>query len=134
VDAFGRDARTLLDEVSGDPAFAATRFVLEPGRYLVAEAGIYVARVLDIKTSRGKTFVVLDGGMHHHLAASGNLGQVIKRNFPIAVLTKLDRAASETVDVVGPLCTPLDVLGRDVRLLQWRRATSSESSSPAPTG
>jgi diaminopimelate decarboxylase len=116
VEAFGRDLRALLDEISADSSFAGTRFVLEPGRYLVAEAGIYVARVVGVKTSRGKTFVVLDGGMHHHLAASGNLGQVIKRNFPIAVLTKLDRAASEAVDVVGPLCTPLDILGRDVRL------------------
>jgi diaminopimelate decarboxylase len=90
--------------------------VLEPGRYLVAEAGIYVARVLDVKTSRGKKFVVLDGGMHHHLAASGNLGQVIKRNFPIAVLNKLDRTEDEEYDVVGPLCTPIDVLGRGVPL------------------
>ena len=85
---FGRDVRTLLDEVSGDAGVRGTRFVLEPGRYLVAEAGIYVARVMDIKKSRGKTFVVLDGGMNHHLAASGNLGQVIKRNFPIAVLNQ----------------------------------------------
>ena len=63
--------------------------MLEPGRYLVGEAGIYVARVIDIKMSRGKKFLILDGGMNHHLAASGNLGQVIKRNFPIAVLNKM---------------------------------------------
>ncbi len=116
IESFGRELRALVDGVSGDAVFAGTRFVLEPGRYLVAEAGIYVARVLDVKTSRGKTFVVLDGGMHHHLAASGNLGQVIKRNFPIAVVNKLDRSAHEEVDVVGPLCTPLDVLGRGVPL------------------
>jgi len=116
IECFGRDVRTLADDLRSDAAFAGTRFVLEPGRYLVAEAGIYVARVLDVKTSRGKRFVVLDGGMHHHLAASGNLGQVIKRNFPIAVLNKLDRKAHEEVDVVGPLCTPLDILGRGVLL------------------
>ena len=116
VESFGREVRQLVAGASGDAAFDGTRFVLEPGRYLVAEAGIYVARVLDVKRSRGRTFVVLDGGMHHHLAASGNLGQVIKRNFPIAVVNKLDRPDSEAVDVVGPLCTPLDILGREVPL------------------
>jgi diaminopimelate decarboxylase len=116
VDELGRALVALLNGLSGDAAFAGTRFVLEPGRYLVAEAGVYVARVVDTKTSRGKRFVVLDGGMNHHLAASGNLGQVLKRNFPIAVLNKLGRSDGETVDVVGPLCTPLDALGRDVRL------------------
>jgi diaminopimelate decarboxylase len=69
-----------------------------------------------VKTSRGKTFAVLDGGMNHHLAASGNLGQVIKRNFPIAVLNRLGERERRPVDVVGPLCTPLDVLGRGVEL------------------
>jgi diaminopimelate decarboxylase len=116
IDSFGREVRQLIADVNDDTAFDDTRFVLEPGRYLVAEAGIYVARVLDVKQSRGKQFVVLDGGMHHHLAASGNLGQVIKRNFPIAVVNKLDRTEHEEVDVVGPLCTPLDVLGRGVQL------------------
>lgn len=114
LDVLGRELRTLLDDVRSEPALRDARFVVEPGRYVVAEAGIYVARVVDVKTSRGKTFAVLDGGMHHHLAASGNLGQVIKRNFPIAVLTKLNRPATARADLVGPLCTPLDVLGRDV--------------------
>ena len=116
IESFGREAQKLIGAVSDEPAFEGTRFVVEPGRYLVAEAGIYVARVVDIKTSRGKKFLVLDGGMNHHLAASGNLGQVIRRNFPIAILNKLDRQACEEVDVVGPLCTPLDVLGRGVLL------------------
>jgi diaminopimelate decarboxylase len=90
--------------------------MLEPGRFLVGEAGVYVARISDIKTSRGKKFLILDGGMNHHLAASGNLGQVIKRNFPIAILNKLNAGPDETVEVVGPLCTPLDTLGRSVKL------------------
>jgi diaminopimelate decarboxylase len=105
-----------MREVRNEPLFSGTRFMLEPGRYLVGEAGIYVARVTDIKISRGKKFLILDGGMNHHLAASGNLGQVIKRNFPIAILNKLDQEPRERVDVVGPLCTPLDVLARDVDL------------------
>jgi len=83
---------------------------------LVADAGVYLTRVLDVKLSRSKTFVILDGGMNHHLAASGNLGQTIKRNFPIAIATKWGEPDQETVEVVGPLCTPLDTLGRAVAL------------------
>jgi diaminopimelate decarboxylase len=106
----------LLAELRNPWWLADTKLMVEPGRYLVAEAGIYVARVNDIKVSRGKKFLITDGGMHHHLAASGNLGQTIKRNYPLTLLSKIDRPAEEVVDVVGPLCTPLDVLGRSVRL------------------
>ena len=112
LDAWQRGLAELRAERSQDPRLAKARLIIEPGRFLVGEAGIYLVRVLDVKTSRGKTFVVTDGGMHHHLAASGNLGQTIKRNFPLAVVNQLDRPATETVDVVGPLCTPLDTLGR----------------------
>jgi diaminopimelate decarboxylase len=99
-----------------DPDFNGTRFIVEPGRFLVGESGVYVARITDIKESRGKTFLILDGGMNHHLAASGNLGQTIKRNYPIALVGKLEDPDAEKVDVVGPLCTPLDTLGRDIHL------------------
>ena len=104
----------LMGEVRQEPYFSGTRFIVEPGRYLVGEAGIYIARVNDIKVSRGKKFVILDGGMNHHLAASGNLGQVIKRNFPLTVINKLDDPQREIVDIVGPLCTPLDTLAREI--------------------
>jgi diaminopimelate decarboxylase len=106
----------LMVEIEGDRSLAGTRFLVEPGRFLVAEAGVYVARINDIKVSRGKTFYILDGGMNHHLAASGNLGQVIKRNFPLAVVNRLGEAPVQNVDVVGPLCTPLDTLARDAAL------------------
>lgn len=102
----------LASELAGDRMFRGTRFILEPGRFLVGPAGVYIARVTEVKVSRGKTFVIADGGMNHHLAASGQLGQVLRRNFPVAILTKLDRSPEATVDVVGPLCTPLDVLAR----------------------
>ena len=108
--------REIVAETRFDSVFAATQFVVEPGRYLVGEAGVYITRVNDIKVSRGKKFLIVDGGMNHHLAASGNLGQTIKRNYPVAVLNKMDRSDEETVDVVGPLCTPLDVLARGVCL------------------
>lgn len=107
---------SLLDEIQQDAALRSAQLIIEPGRFLVAESGLYVTKVTDVKTSRGKTFVVVDGGMHHHLAASGNLGQTIKRNFPIAVLNKLGTTSSNCVDVVGPLCTPLDTLARDIML------------------
>lgn len=106
----------LFESIDHDPIFDGTRFVVEPGRFLVGEAGIYVARINDIKVSRGKKFLILDGGMNHHLAASGNLGQTIKRNYPIAIANKMDLPSQETVDVVGPLCTPLDTLARGVNL------------------
>jgi len=107
---------TLAAEIRPDARFRGTQLVIEPGRYLVGEAGVYLARVNDIKESRGKTFLVVDGGMNHHLAASGNLGQVIKRNFPAALVNRLDDPVGPAVDVVGPLCTPLDVIARDVAL------------------
>lgn len=106
----------LMAEIKDELLFAGTQFMVEPGRYLVGEAGIYVARINDIKISRGKKFLILDGGMNHHLAASGNLGQTIKRNFPVALLNRLGDTSREIVDIVGPLCTPLDTLARIVEL------------------
>ena len=116
LERFGRELDLLMTDIRAKPVFAGTKFVIEPGRYLTAEAGIYAVQVNDIKLSRGKKFLIVDGGMNHHLAASGNLGQVIKRNFPIAILNKMGVEPQEKVDVVGPLCTPLDVLARDVDL------------------
>jgi diaminopimelate decarboxylase len=84
--------------------------VLELGRYIVGEAGIYVTRVIDRKVSRGEVFLVTDGGLHHQLAASGNFGQVIRRNYPVAIGNRMDKDAVETASVVGCLCTPLDLL------------------------
>ncbi|MET1134259.1 MAG: pyridoxal-dependent decarboxylase, exosortase A system-associated [Aeromicrobium sp.] len=98
------------------PRLRDARVLLELGRYIVGEAGVYVTRVVDRKESRGTTFLVVDGGMHHQLAASGNFGQVIRRNYPIAVGNRMDEVPSETVQVVGCLCTPLDLLGDRVTL------------------
>jgi diaminopimelate decarboxylase len=92
------------------------RLQIELGRYLVGEAGVYVAQVLDRKVSRGEVFLVTDGGLHHHLAASGNFGQVIRRNYPVAIGNRMDVAEREQVNIVGPLCTPLDLLAERVEL------------------
>jgi diaminopimelate decarboxylase len=118
--AWGKSLRSLIGETRGSPSYSDTRFLVEPGRFLVGEAGVYVTRVSDVKTSRGKTFLVLDGGMNHHLAASGNLGQVLKRNFPAAILNRLGEPSAATADLVGPLCTPLDVIARDVPVPEAR--------------
>jgi diaminopimelate decarboxylase len=90
--------------------------VLELGRYLVGEAGIYVAEVVDRKVSRGHTFLITNGGLHHHLAASGNFGQVVRKNYPVVVGNRVVGTEREVVSVVGPLCTPLDLLADRMEL------------------
>lgn len=92
--------------------------VIELGRYLVGEAGIYVCRVIERKISRGQVFLITDGGMHHHLAASGNFGQIVRKNYPVVIGNRVHGSARETASVVGPLCTPLDVLADRMDLAQ----------------
>lgn len=100
-------ARTELPEA---------KLVIELGRYFVGEAGLYVARVIDRKISRGQVFLVTDGGLHHALAASGNFGQVVRKNYPATIGNKADAALRETASIVGPLCTPLDLLADRMEL------------------
>jgi diaminopimelate decarboxylase len=108
----------LASEAAQDDRLRAAHLIVEPGRFLTAEAGIYITQVLDVKRSGDTTYVILNGGMHQHLAASGNLGQVIKRNYPIGVLNRMGALPEQPVELVGPLCTPLDTLGRNVILPQ----------------
>ena len=97
--------------------FPAAEFVLELGRYFVGEAGVYVSRVIDRKESRGQVYLVTDGGLHHHLSASGNFGQVIRKNYPVLVGNKVEPPGTPSVaSAVGPLCTPLDLLGDKMSL------------------
>jgi diaminopimelate decarboxylase len=98
------------------PSLADSRFAVELGRWIAGECGVYLATVIDRKESRGETFLVTDGGLHHQLAASGNFGTVVRRNYPIAVASRYETAPQETVTVVGCLCTPLDKLGDQVEL------------------
>lgn len=92
------------------PALADTELCMELGRYLVGEAGVYLTRVIDRKVSHGVTYLVTDGGLHHQLAASGNFGTVVRRNYPSAIATHYGEEATEEVNIVGCLCTPLDRL------------------------
>ncbi len=90
--------------------------VMELGRYLSAEAGVYVCEIIDRKVSRGETFLIANGGLHHHLALSGNFGQVIRKNYPVCIGNAVHSDEMETVTVVGPLCTPLDILADKMAL------------------
>ncbi|WP_077148091.1 pyridoxal-dependent decarboxylase, exosortase A system-associated [Sphingopyxis sp. KK2] len=115
------DAKAVGDALAAtlaarDPMLGASRFAMELGRWLVAEAGVYLTRIVDRKMSHGETFLVTDGGLHHQLAASGNFGTVIRRNYPIALANRFGAEPVETVSVVGCLCTPLDRLGDQVAL------------------
>ena len=104
----GANLASLVENAKA--ALPDARLVIELGRYLVGEAGLYVCRVIDRKISRGHVFLVTDGGLHHHLAASGNFGQVIRKNYPVAIGNRMGAADVEQASVVGPLCTPLDLL------------------------
>lgn len=104
-----RVAAALLPQLAPD-----TEYAIELGRWLVGEAGVYLTRILDRKTSFGKIFLVADGGMHHQLAASGNFGQVVRRNFPVAIASRFRAEAEEEASIVGCLCTPLDRFADDV--------------------
>ncbi|VVT03801.1 Pyridoxal-dependent decarboxylase, exosortase A system-associated [Sphingomonas sp. EC-HK361] len=114
IERVGRSLREATDNAAH--SLTGTRFAIELGRWLVAEAGVYLTRVVDRKESRGETFLVVDGGLHHQLAASGNFGTVVRRNYPVAVAHRMGEPASETVSVVGCLCTPLDRLADRVAL------------------
>lgn len=109
VEAVGAALAAELDRLD-------TQYAIELGRWLVGEAGIYLARVIDRKESQGETFLVVDGGLHHHLAATGNFGTVVRRNYPVAVAHRMQDPAEEVVTIVGPLCTPLDRLADRVAL------------------
>jgi len=124
---FPGEQRLLLDDLSTNLANLLKQYqealvdidiIMELGRYLVGEAGVYVSKVVDKKMSRDTTYLICDGGLHHHLSNSGNFGQVIRKNYPVAIGNKLtiDDDNNELVNIVGPLCTPLDILADKVKL------------------
>lgn len=107
----GAVGAALAERLSALPdVLEGTAFCIELGRYLVGEAGVYLTRIIDRKESHGEVFLVTDGGLHHQLAASGNFGTVVRRNYPSAIATKFGAPVEEEASVVGCLCTPLDRL------------------------
>ena len=113
LDEIGTNLHSLFEQYSNQ--FKNTSIITELGRYIVGESGVYISKIIDKKISRGSTFLIVNGGLHHHLAASGNFGQVIRKNYPVTIANKIG-GTTEKASVVGPLCTPLDVLAQDMVL------------------
>ena len=114
LDPIARNLAGVVPELRD--ALPEAELCLELGRYLVGEAGVYVCEVVDKKVSRGHEFLITNGGLLHHLAASGNFGQVIRKNYPVLVANRVGTGKTRNVSVVGPLCTPLDLLADRVDL------------------
>jgi len=110
------DVEAIGAALAGQVGDEAGRYAIELGRWLVAEAGVYLTRIVDRKESHGRIFLVTDGGLHHQLAASGNFGTVVRRNYPAAIATRFGAAPEEEASIVGCLCTPLDRLADDALL------------------
>jgi diaminopimelate decarboxylase len=116
LESFGESFQRLLHSYRSDPRLEGCRFIFELGRYLVADAGLYVTRAVEVKQMKGKTFVVTDGGMNHHLTATGNMGQVFRKSYPLLNLSRMGGESGVDVAVAGPCCTPLDMFGTDIPL------------------
>ena len=114
LSSIGENLKHLVERARNEMPQAS--LVIELGRHLVGEAGVYVTRIVDRKVSRGQVFLITDGGLNHHLSASGNFGQVIRKNYPVAIGNRIDATVRETASIVGPLCTPLDVLADQMDL------------------
>jgi diaminopimelate decarboxylase len=112
VEAIGTVLGRTLEDARD--ALPGTRFAIELGRWLVGEAGVYLSRIVDRKISHGELFLVVDGGLHHQLAASGNFGTVVRRNYPVALASRFGAPGEEEATIVGCLCTPLDRLADKV--------------------
>lgn len=97
--------------------FSNTIFLIESGRFIVGDAGYFVCKVVDVKVSREKKFVILDGGINHYMSLSPFFR--FEAHNPRIRLIKKHYAAGmpvETVELAGPLCTSLDCLARKVVL------------------
>lgn len=114
IEAVGAALESAFDSLPAN--LAETHFCIELGRYLVGEAGVYITRIVDRKISHDEVFLITDGGLHHQLAASGNFGTVIRRNYPVVIATKYGADPQEVASVVGCLCTPLDKLSDQAHL------------------
>lgn len=116
--SIGENMQSLLSSVESIHSDKSINVIVELGRYIVGESGVYICKIADKKISRGKTYLIVNGGMHHHLAASGNLGQKNRKNFPVYIANKIDSPIKEEVNIVGKLCTPLDLLADSLELSQ----------------
>jgi diaminopimelate decarboxylase len=117
------DLGELRAGLAGLTVPAGVELIVEPGRILAADAGWYAAEVLDLKHTHGRWFAVLRGGTHHF-----RLPAAWGYSHPFTVLPVDDwpyewprpQVTDVTVDAVGELCTPRDVLARDQRVDRLR--------------
>ena len=114
INPIGEHLNNLIPKIK--KSMPETEIIIELGRYIVGEAGVYTCKIIDKKVSRGHTFLITDGGLHHHLAASGNFGQVVRKNYPVCIGNNINDDDKEIVSIVGPLCTPLDLLADRMEL------------------
>jgi len=116
LEAVAKNMHTLQPKINELNNQHPINSIIELGRFIVGESGIYLCKIVDRKISRGKTYLVTNGGMHHQLAASGNLGQRHRKNFPVYIANKIHSEEKEIANIVGKLCTPLDVIGDEIEI------------------
>jgi diaminopimelate decarboxylase len=114
LDAIAENLKPLI--IEAQQRLPEAEIVMELGRYFVGEAGLYISEVVECKESRGEIFAITNGGLHHHLSASGNFGQIIRKNYPVCVANNVSSEIKEKVSIVGPLCTPLDIIADKMAL------------------
>jgi diaminopimelate decarboxylase len=117
LESTGRGLGNILQRY---PELNESKIIIELGRYIVGEAGLYVCEVIERKESRGEIFLITNGGLHHHLAVSGNFGQIIRKNYPVCIGNRMADLDTERAIIVGPLCTPLDILADKIELPKAR--------------
>lgn len=88
-----------------------TRLLIELGRYIVSECGVFVTRIIELKESRGERFIITDGGINQFLRPV-----LMKVKHQAAVVNRLEVPPEVDAKVSGPLCTPIDITSREIRV------------------
>jgi diaminopimelate decarboxylase len=112
----GAGLREITADWAGDPVLRDARLLLEPGRFLVGPAGVYLARVVDRKTVDGSIVVILDGGVHHVLRPA-LVGQEHRVRALAARAEGSVNGRLQPVTVAGPLCSGLDVFSQSAVMI-----------------
>ena len=112
VEKFGKGLSALISKV--DKKYDNIRFVLEPGRFIVSEAGMFLTKVISVKESRGKKYAIVDGGINHAF-----LPIRMNKKYPTVIANKMaqtENAKKSNFIIGGPLCTSMDVFTNEVEL------------------
>jgi len=109
LELISKNTMRLVDEYGKH--WPDCRYIFEIGRYLVAECGIFVTRVLRIKESRGTCFLICDGGMNNFTRMA-----FMRVKHPVTILNKIEKEKFHSCMIAGPCCTPLDIIGDNIDL------------------